>query len=485
MASVSSNSAEDVNEAPPTNTNPISDLLSLQNPTWEYLHNNFKKVELQKHCRDLGYTKIWVTKEKLVDMIMEKANVSSQQSRHQQVSDTLLKKMMDDIEQIKEKMNEKDIEIEEIGMKFKNAQRTIDQLQRRVATLEEERQVYRERQQQVRDGTTLPPLPLINASSLINEKTLILGDTNLSQILSKDLNDNCNIRTIKGANIDLLKCWVIEKLNWTPQKCILYCGLHDLLDDVDSSVLMDNLGTLISTLKEKNENMQIFLCELVPILGIDEIQSNINIFNRKLIEWCFENKLSIIKTDLPFKLGTGEIDEMCLEKNENMKGLFLNRYGVIRLLDTINKQYPELNIVKNMDDVKRGHQYLSLNSRFKNSGNNDRTKPLEFDKPFNRIPHYSNSMYHKTSNSRNVNRPNQISEGTTFKRNGPTRYDNQLPQHSYRHTSDIRNQSHRVGCYNCGEFNHQQDMCRYNYKLRCNNCGYYGHKSRLCSQDRE
>ena len=28
--------------------------VSLRNPTWQYLNENFKKVELQKHCRDLG-----------------------------------------------------------------------------------------------------------------------------------------------------------------------------------------------------------------------------------------------------------------------------------------------------------------------------------------------------------------------------------------------------------------------------------------------
>ncbi|KAK3859075.1 hypothetical protein Pcinc_034774 [Petrolisthes cinctipes] len=46
---------------------------SLQKPTWDFLNKNFTKTELQKHCRELGFNKIWVTKEKLIEMILEKS----------------------------------------------------------------------------------------------------------------------------------------------------------------------------------------------------------------------------------------------------------------------------------------------------------------------------------------------------------------------------------------------------------------------------
>ena len=45
---------------------------SLDNPTWEFLHSNYRKTDLQKHCREIGITKVFVTKEKLIDQIMEK-----------------------------------------------------------------------------------------------------------------------------------------------------------------------------------------------------------------------------------------------------------------------------------------------------------------------------------------------------------------------------------------------------------------------------
>ncbi|KAK3889701.1 hypothetical protein Pcinc_006267 [Petrolisthes cinctipes] len=43
---------------------------SLQYPTREFLNTNFHKSDLQKRCRELGLTKVWVNKEQLIDMIM-------------------------------------------------------------------------------------------------------------------------------------------------------------------------------------------------------------------------------------------------------------------------------------------------------------------------------------------------------------------------------------------------------------------------------
>lgn len=67
-----------------------------------------------------------------------------------------------------------------------------------------------------------------------------------------DLSKKCNVRTTNEANIDLLKCWIAEKLPWVPNYCIIYCGDQDLLDNVSVSILLENLGALMSTSKEKN-----------------------------------------------------------------------------------------------------------------------------------------------------------------------------------------------------------------------------------------
>ncbi|KAK3883022.1 hypothetical protein Pcinc_012629 [Petrolisthes cinctipes] len=61
---------------------------SLQYPTREFLNTNFHKSDLQKRCRELGLTKVWVNKEQLIDMIMantpitEENNTRSDYSPH-------------------------------------------------------------------------------------------------------------------------------------------------------------------------------------------------------------------------------------------------------------------------------------------------------------------------------------------------------------------------------------------------------------------
>lgn len=60
--------------------------------------------------------------------------------------------------------------------------------------------------------------------------------------------------------MDLLKCWLSDQFNWIPQKCILYGGggggIQDILDGVSPNVILDNLGALVSTLKEKNLHVE-------------------------------------------------------------------------------------------------------------------------------------------------------------------------------------------------------------------------------------
>ena len=130
------------------------------------------------------------------------------------------------------------------------------------------------------------------------------------------------------------------------------------------------MGTLISNLKEVNEDIQIYICELVPTMKHEGSLDTIKDFNAKLIEWSYNNNIHIVKTDLPFKVGTGEIDDMCIGYCEQTKGHnILNRYGVIRLLDTIIKQYPDLDICLTKNellkvDSSREHVYKTVGSRY-------------------------------------------------------------------------------------------------------------------------
>ena len=264
---------------------------------------------------------------------------------------------------VKEKLRMKDIEINELNGKVTNAQKTIAGLHDCIARLEDKiNQDPGNQNQPNLSHSRDSPLPHFSG------RTLLLGDTNLSQMRPNDLSEKCSVRTINGANIDLLKCWIAEKLSWVPNNCIIYCGIQDLLDNVSISILLDNLGALISTLKEKNEDMIIYVCELVPSLKEDENLTKIKNYNKGMIEWCFKNNINIIKTDLPFRLGTGELDEMCFTTNEDTSDVTLNRFGVLRLLNTISKQYPDINLCSDAKELKLD-QNPPRNIRYNRSDN--------------------------------------------------------------------------------------------------------------------
>ena len=109
--------------------------------------------------------------------------------------------------------------------------------------------------------------PYNSRPSSMPGRSLLIGDSNLGEILPSDLDDNCLIRTLQGATIDFTGCWIKEDLDWIPSKCIIYCGIHDLMDGINSIAVLDNLGSLISDLRVKNESMKILVCELVPSLN--------------------------------------------------------------------------------------------------------------------------------------------------------------------------------------------------------------------------
>ena len=226
-------------------------------------------------------------------MIMEKMKphqVNDPTIEQEQSSNVSLQKILLDIRKINEKIEEKDTEIGDLKIKLRDAHVLIDELYGRISTLEEKIDLQQQGNKQ-NDSPTSESSP-----ALPQEKTLILGDGNLCRIVSSDLKNNCNIRTIDGANIDVINCWVTEKLNRNPTKCILYCGMEDVLDGQSPNVILDNMGALIGSLKERNESMNIYVCELVPALKAEENISLVKAFNNKLIEWSYDNNINIIKT---------------------------------------------------------------------------------------------------------------------------------------------------------------------------------------------
>ena len=431
---------------------------SLENPTKEFLLNNYKKVELQKRCRHLGLNNIWQTKEKLVNMIMNTHQSTRDEEDSgdypRQTDMSFQRRIISELEALKEKLTIKDSEIRELNEMLKTAHVTINRLNDRITTLEEQ-QMRRRLSTTNQETTEEDP----------RERTLLIGDENLSCVRPSDLGRECSVKTLKDTTMDLTRCWVNEKLNWSPAKCIIFCGKNDIMENDNINDILDNLGSLVFELTNKNENIELFACELVPDIDV-EINNKIDSFNEKLQQWTTANGVELIKTNINFKLGSGEIDEICYDVNVATCPT-LNRYGVVRLLKTINKKC----------------KFLELNEHFMNRKNNMKVYESISDKFIERNLNPDRNTYHerrfqRTSLYPTVSRYNQ--ENKKQRPNSAGRDFQRIRRnHPYVQTSK------RQGCYNCGEHNHQQSNCRFDHRIRCNQCFRYGHKNRMCSQNND
>ena len=328
-----------------------------------------------------------------------------------------------------------------------------------------------------------------------------------------------------------------------PSNCILYCGLQDILNKSTSSDIFDRLGSLITELKKVNENMNIHICELAPIPSVLDFDEHINNFNNQLATWSADNGVSTIKTNLQYRLGTGDVDHMCFnpsETNECSRN-FLKRHGIIRLLSIISKQCPSLELNENWENIMSQRlpipshsgtlitqtsknppkqmdyraRILSENQRsyprerriprphyqrFNSQDSQDEARFSRRDNSFTHQNHFSNSRGEGQGyNHNNTWRRNQYAErhqypssqgppGATWHPDQQEDYiwqqDGQSRYHPHPRNAKLpQNHSRRSPCHNCGEVNHDLRECRYSYRVQCRRCKRYGHKEQLCRSD--
>ena len=378
------------------------------------------------------------------------------------------------MEELRERENARDMEIKDLKELLHSALVTINKLSDRVSLLEEQVTLLRN----TPSGQPLnPSLQETSSSSPQPEGTLLLGDTNLSPVRSSDLGSNCSVRTIKGANIDLLKCWISEKLQWVPRNCILYCGLQDILDKSTSCDIFDKLGSLVTELKQVNENMNIHICELAPIPNACDYDEHINNFNNQVATWSTNNGVSVIRTNLQFRLGTGEVDYMCFNDTSESENNFLNRFGIIRLLNVISKQFSSLELHENWEIImSQGMPSSTYSNQQKINFNENNPKKTD----------YIANRYLQSQRIDVRGRQNSGLSGRQFysQTNTWQNENSYEPTHFQRrwHTQPNK-EGYRSKCYNCGEHNHRQNSCRFDHRLKCGNCGTLGHKSKMCTNN--
>lgn len=140
------------------------------------------------------------------------------------------------LEKIVEKLQTKDLEIELLSEEVKTAYSTITTLNQRISDLEKS-------VNNAREITMNSDTPVSR-----EEKSLLLGDANLQRALHSDV-ENCSIRTIRGANVDRMRCWVSEKMTWSPSRCFIYAGLCDLQIISDPVSILNQMSALVGELK--------------------------------------------------------------------------------------------------------------------------------------------------------------------------------------------------------------------------------------------
>lgn len=125
--------------------------------------------------------------------------------------DTQLHRNLTELETIKSHLKTKNNEIVLLNMEIKSACTVIGLLQHRISELEQKYGNDRDC-----EAATIVPTP---------PHCLLLGDTNFRRVIRSDLDENCSVKTISKANMDLLRSWASEKLQTIPSECILYGGL--------------------------------------------------------------------------------------------------------------------------------------------------------------------------------------------------------------------------------------------------------------------
>ena len=459
--------------------NPPS-LSTLRNPTFEFLHSNYNKSELQKFGSKLKLKGIWATKEKVVEKLVLYFSTLNRPSSPQQRLTTEESQdkenegaLSDIIERFEIFMRETNDNFYVLNNIIAEKERDINELKTKLFLAEETIKSLQE--ERGKKGQALD-----DVEDSAEKKILLIGDSNLQEIRNDDLQGNVVVRTLPDANMAMLRSWIEEKLTHPLKECVIYCGTQDILEkETTPDETIDELVTLVADLKRSYDGIIIKICELVPSLKSVELNVKINQFNAKIEEWCKAKEVVFLKTNNYFRLGTGEIDTLCYENIEELDFDVLSRVGATRLLDAISS-VSEFSFVCSNWRVAKQKSFGRSNLR-KINRNNSRVGGIRAgsylinrrQSTYQNVNYYSNQEY-KWGN-RNGNGNGRLENNW----NEPRNYQINLRSHNNRgYMSTNRN---KPGCYNCGEFNHVQSNCRYDHKIKCNVCHEYGHKSKLCS----
>ena len=81
--------------------------------------------------------------------------------------------------------------------------------------------------------------------------------------------------------------------------------------------------------------MNIYVCQLVPSLQSDTMQTKLSDLNEQIRKWSAVNGISTINPDPELRTSTCEINEACFLSYGRYQGSLLNSRGAVILLQAI------------------------------------------------------------------------------------------------------------------------------------------------------
>ncbi|MES9905996.1 MAG: GDSL-type esterase/lipase family protein [Sedimenticola sp.] len=169
-------------------------------------------------------------------------------------------------------------------------------------------------------------------------RTLIIGDSILSGINRKGLNNNVECLTVPGATVltihRKIKIYDLKQF----KNVIVYVGGNDASKDIDSELFDNQYEQLIMYVKEANNLCNIFICSSCPRGDV-----NVEDINNILKRQCDTHNLKLIDTHGAYFDKNGQLRSYFYRPRDN---IHLSNSGTKRLLGTINK---EIHIVENFE----------------------------------------------------------------------------------------------------------------------------------------
>ena len=179
--------------------------------------------------------------------------------------------------------------------------------------------------------------------------------------------------------------WVQEKLAWTPDRCVIYCGIFDIKGQSPDNII-DSLSILVSELKKKNNNMKVYVSLLAPSIESGLITKCTKEINVQITKWANNNNIHYVETELVFKDSNNAIEKACYHDNGIHQGSLLNRTGVIRLLEAWCIGINDFSPYVNWDKVKKNTQLILSNYRVPSQASHPEHNTASHNPPASHTP---------------------------------------------------------------------------------------------------